>query len=74
MSRFTADENFPGTAVARLRAAGHDLLWVRETNPGARDDAILSDAVLHVRTILTFDKDFEGVDGLNYRKLLSTSR
>jgi hypothetical protein len=33
--RFLADENFPGDAVAALRAADHDVLWVRTDAPGA---------------------------------------
>ena len=32
--RLLADENFPGDAVTALRAAGHDVLWIRtEASP-----------------------------------------
>ena len=58
MSRFTADENFPGVAVKRLRDNGEDVLWIRESNPGVGDVAILAMSIAQSRTILTFDKDF----------------
>lgn len=58
MSRFLADENFPGQAVKRLREFGHDLAWVREDNPGTADNIILARAVSEERIVLTFDKDF----------------
>jgi hypothetical protein len=32
--RFLANENFPGTAVAAIKAAGHDIEWVRSAAPG----------------------------------------
>jgi hypothetical protein len=32
-----ANENVPGDCVARLRQRGHDVLWSRETAPGARE-------------------------------------
>ena len=32
--RFLANENFPGDAVVGLKAAGHDIVWVRTTAPG----------------------------------------
>jgi len=56
--RFLADENFPGGAVANLTAAGHDVVWVRQANPGATDITVLSWAVRDRRVLLTFDKDF----------------
>jgi hypothetical protein len=31
--RFLADENFPSNAVANLKAAGHDIVWVRTAAP-----------------------------------------
>lgn len=64
---FLADENFPRPAVAALRAAGIDVLWVAESNPGASDDAVLALAVSTQRTLLTFDKDF---GELAYRRKL----
>jgi Domain of unknown function (DUF5615) len=58
MSRFIADENFPGVAVRRLRAAGRDIEWVRETHAGISDEMVWDLAVAQQRTILTLDKDF----------------
>lgn len=54
---FPASENFPG-AVAELRQAGHDVLWVRADAPGLSDADVLAWAVRKARILLTFDKDF----------------
>lgn len=62
-----ADENFPRPAVAALRAAGVDVQWIAESNPGAPDEAVLELAVSAERTLLTFDKDF---GELAYRRKL----
>jgi len=56
--RFLADENFLGDAVRALRAAGHDVAWIREDSPGVKDVAVLGRAVQEQRILLTFDKDF----------------
>ena len=64
---FLADENFPRPAVAALRAAGLDVLWIAESNPGASDDAVLALAASTQRTLLTFDKEF---GELAYRRKL----
>ena len=56
--RLFADENFPRPAVAALREAGLDLLWIAETHPGAPDDEVLAQCFSTHRTLLTFDKDF----------------
>jgi hypothetical protein len=56
--RFLANENFPGTAVAVLISAGHDVVWVRNTAPGMSDPDVLAWAKRDERTLLTFDKDF----------------
>ena len=56
--RFLANENFPGTAVAALIAAGHDVVWVRNAAPGMSDPDVLAWAIRDERTLLTFDKDF----------------
>jgi predicted nuclease of predicted toxin-antitoxin system len=61
--RFLADENFPGSAVAKLEAAGHDVVWVRTAAPGSKDDDILALAAREERIILTFDKDFGELAG-----------
>jgi predicted nuclease of predicted toxin-antitoxin system len=56
--RFLANENFPGDAVAALKAAGHDIVWVRTAAPGSKDKDILAWAEREARVLLTFDKDF----------------
>jgi len=56
--RFLANENFPGTAVAVLVAAGHDVVWVRNVAPGMCDPDVLAWATRDERILLTFDKDF----------------
>ena len=56
--RLLADENFPGAAVDALRDAGHEIVWVRTTAPGATDIDVLAWAARERRTLLTFDKDF----------------
>ncbi len=56
--RLCANENIPGDCVTALRSAGHDVLWVRESMPGAADDVVLARALVDGRLLLTFDKDF----------------
>jgi predicted nuclease of predicted toxin-antitoxin system len=56
--RFLADENFPGDAVTALRAAGHDVLWIRTDAPGITDQDVLARSFEDARVLLTFDKDF----------------
>jgi predicted nuclease of predicted toxin-antitoxin system len=56
--RFLADENFPGAAVAALRASGQDVGWIRTVAPGTSDQEVLARAAREQRILLTFDKDF----------------
>jgi predicted nuclease of predicted toxin-antitoxin system len=56
--RFLADENFPGAAIAALRVAGHDVVWVRTDAPGKGDREILNWATRDDPILRTFDKDF----------------
>lgn len=56
--RLLANENFPLDAVLSLRAAGHDVAWIREDAPGARDPDVLARGQTEKRILLTFDKDF----------------
>lgn len=56
--RLCANENLPGDCVAALRAAGHDVRWIRESMPGAADGRVLQQARMEKRLLLTFDKDF----------------
>jgi predicted nuclease of predicted toxin-antitoxin system len=56
--RFLANENFPGTAVSRLKSLGHDVIWVRTAAPGASDADVLAWAAREGRVLLTFDTGF----------------
>jgi predicted nuclease of predicted toxin-antitoxin system len=56
--RFLANENFPGTAVEVLRAAGNDVAWMMTISPGSSDQEVLALASREERVLLTFDKDF----------------
>jgi predicted nuclease of predicted toxin-antitoxin system len=56
--RILANENFPRIAVEALRAAGHDVAWVRSEQPGSLDEEVLARAQAEGRPLLTFDKDF----------------
>lgn len=56
--RFLANENVPGSAVAALRTAGHDVVWIRTSAPGSTDQDVLARAAREERILLTFDKDF----------------
>lgn len=56
--RFLADESCDFAVVTALRAAGHDVSAVVETNRGAEDEVVLSVARGEERILLTEDKDF----------------
>lgn len=56
--RLLADENIPGDAVSALRAAGHDVVWIRTDAPGSTDEDVLARAQGERRILVTFDKDF----------------
>lgn len=56
--RFLADESMDFAAVRALRAAGHDVLAVQETIPGAPDRDVIALAATERRVLLTEDKDF----------------
>ena len=56
--RLLADEGVEAGIVARLRAEGHDVVYVAELAPGISDDAVLASAVADERLLLTADKDF----------------
>jgi predicted nuclease of predicted toxin-antitoxin system len=44
--------------VDGLRRDGHDVLYIKETDPGATDDTVLQTAADQQRVLLTEDKDF----------------
>ncbi len=56
--RFLADENFPKPTIETLRANGHDVLWARTDCAGWTDLALLEQAEIEGRVVLTLDKDF----------------
>lgn len=56
--RLLANEDLPGAVVNALRAAGHDLAWIRTEAPGSRDEDVLARARSEARVLVTFDKDF----------------
>ncbi len=56
--RFLANENFPGAAVTAIRLRGHDVVWIREDDPGINDFEVLARATAEERILITFDKDF----------------
>jgi predicted nuclease of predicted toxin-antitoxin system len=51
--RILADENVPGPVVTALREARHDVVWVKESMPGARDADVLARAQSETRLVVT---------------------
>ena len=56
--RFLADESCDFGVVRALRAAGHDVLAVKDVLPAAPDEQVADLAVRERRILLTEDKDF----------------
>ncbi len=56
--RIMADANMLEQAVATLRDASHDVLFVKEERPRAPDPNVLEWATRESRLLITFDKDF----------------
>ncbi len=65
--RILANENISFAVIRGLRAAGHDVVAVREWQVGANDEAVLELARAEGRVLLTHDKDF---GELAYRRRL----
>ena len=58
MPTFYADEDFPGPAVAALRALGYDILTVpQDGRAGAGDPAVLARAAELGRAVLTKNRN-----------------
>ncbi|MFN4256078.1 MAG: DUF5615 family PIN-like protein [Saprospiraceae bacterium] len=55
---FIADEGVDGSLVAKLRAAGHDVLYFAETDQSTDDEVILELSNRENRILITRDKDF----------------
>ncbi len=60
--RFLANENLPRAVVEGLRAAGHDVAWMRVEAPGATEDQVLAQPSDEGRVLVTLDKDFGELD------------
>jgi predicted nuclease of predicted toxin-antitoxin system len=56
--RILANENVARTVIDGLRAQGHDVLSVKESLRGEKDEAILARAQVEKRIVLSHDKDF----------------
>ncbi len=56
--RYLANENFPELAVTAIRLRGHDVVWIREDDPGISDFEVLARATTEERILITLDKDF----------------
>lgn len=56
--RFIANENIPGPVVQALRDRAHDVVWAKESMPGADDRVVLALAQEEQRVVLTADTDF----------------
>ena len=56
--RLVADESVDGPIVERLRAEGHEILYVAELDPGISDEVILEQARTASCLLITSDKDF----------------
>ncbi|MGY6531791.1 DUF5615 family PIN-like protein [Glycocaulis sp.] len=56
--KLLADECVDMRVVRQLRAAGHDVLSILETEPGIMDAVVLERAVETRRILITHDKDF----------------
>jgi predicted nuclease of predicted toxin-antitoxin system len=56
--RIIANENVAATVISELRQRGHDVNWIKESNPRASDEVVLGIAQSEQGLVLTHDKDF----------------
>jgi predicted nuclease of predicted toxin-antitoxin system len=56
--RLLADENIESIIVKKLRAFGHDVLWLVTHKPGLIDDYIPALMAQEGRVLMTYDVDF----------------
>jgi predicted nuclease of predicted toxin-antitoxin system len=52
------DENCTAALLSALRRAKHDVVWVRDVQPGMDDDAVFAYARTEARVLLAQDQDF----------------
>jgi predicted nuclease of predicted toxin-antitoxin system len=57
--KFLADVKIDRRVIDRLRADGHDVLWIADINPELDDISLLRLAWREEAIILTNDKDFQ---------------
>ena len=55
--KLLADECCTASLVQRLRAAGHDVVWIGEVAGGIADEEVLEAAFAERRVVVTDDKD-----------------
>lgn len=55
---FVADESCAAPVIQALRVAGHDVLAIAESDPGASDEQVLARALNENRVLITEDRDF----------------
>jgi predicted nuclease of predicted toxin-antitoxin system len=56
--KFVADECCDAGLVSLLRSDGHDVVYIKEFEPGALDKEVLGKAFTEGRILITEDKDF----------------
>ena len=56
--RVLLNENMSGTVIRSLRDRGHDVLSVKESLRGERDEVILAHGQADLHVVVTQDKDF----------------
>ena len=56
--RLVCDEGVERPVVERLRADGHEVLYIAELSPGVNDDEVLANASRLAAPLITTDKDF----------------
>lgn len=56
--RLLSDEGVDRPIFERLRADGHELLYVAELDPGISDETVLRTAHERGMAVITTDKDF----------------
>ncbi len=56
--RFVADESVDKQIVDRLRAAGHSVLFIAESEPSVSDEIVLTRSREQDAVLVTADKDF----------------
>jgi predicted nuclease of predicted toxin-antitoxin system len=56
--KFIADENIENPPFNFLRSQGHDVIDIKEVNPGADDEEVLNTANKDESILMTIDRDF----------------